>query len=88
MSVRTKYYFGPVGTKVIVDPDISNVAQILCVTRSGMVYSRTILSAGNLEYKYEAAAGRIRFQNDFIGPPPDQPTSINSLERVSIKFKE
>lgn len=86
MSIRTKYYFGETGLNTITDPELVLVT-ILAVTRSGMVYSRGIINPVNLQYLYNVSRGKIIFRDNFIGPAPDLPQSINSLERVSVKFK-
>jgi hypothetical protein len=86
MSVRVKYYIGMVGQNKITDAALSNVS-ILCVTRSGMVYSRGIITPGNLQFVYSAGPGRITFQNVFNGPAPDLPVSLTDLEQVSVKYK-
>lgn len=85
MSVKTKYYFGQIGEYGVLDPELILV-DILCVTRSGTVYYAGT-PAENLTFVYQDAIGRVLFGNPFVGPPPDLPVSINSLEKVSVKFK-
>lgn len=90
MSVKTKYYFGNPGSTGFYDAELSNT-NIFCVTRSGTVYPViTVGEAAGLQVLYLTADGGIFFAPDlpFNGPPPDQPITINQLEKISVKFRE
>lgn len=87
MTVTTKYYYGLPGQYKITDAALASV-HIICVTRSGLTYYRSIISPGNLEYKYEAGPGSIVFDNSnrFSGPDSG-PIIPSNLERISVKYK-
>lgn len=90
MSIRTKYYFGTVGSTGFFDPALANTT-IMKVTRSGTAYNPviTVGEASNLEVLYIASGGGIFFDPSlpFTGPAPDLPVSINDLEKISVKFR-
>lgn len=86
MSIRTKYYYGQSGAYDIIDAALMNV-EVFCITRSGTVYSQGSPASG-LVCVYQNAFGRILFANPFYGPVYPERPSINSLEKISVKFRE
>ena len=86
MAVKTKYYLGMPGVRYIQDSELALVT-ILRVTRSGIDYYRGVINPVNLQYVYHVGPGKITFENDFNGPPPDLPVTLSQLEPISVKFK-
>lgn len=88
--IRTKQYYGTVGSTGFFDPELANT-EIFLVTRSGTTYSPiiTVGEAANLEVLYIPSGGGIFFDPalPFNGPAPDLPVSINDLEKISVKFR-
>lgn len=88
MPIYTKSYLGQVGSYFITDPALSNVT-ILRVARNDLIFNRTLVTAGNMQYVYNVGQGKIIFDtsNPFSGPAPDLPVSINDLEKVQVKYR-
>lgn len=88
MAIIKKQYLGQPGQSFINDPALSNVT-ILRVVRNDLIFNRTLFTAGNMQYVYRVGPGKIEFDsnNPFSGPAPDQPVSINDLEKVQVKYR-
>lgn len=88
MPIYTKSYLGQVGSYFITDPALSNVT-ILRVARNDLIFNRTLVTAGNMQFVYHVGPGKIAFDpsNPFSGPAPDLPVGINDLEKVQVKYR-
>jgi hypothetical protein len=68
-------------TSALLIQGVGETITILHVARSGTTYYITSGTPGNLEYKYNSAAGTITFQN--VGNPADP-----NLEPIAINYKK